>query len=94
MPRGIDYKPENIKAWLFDQLVEADEVSGNEFHIGFDGVPLDEVFQRLRALSPLYSYQDVWNLMADEDMSLIEALEAIEYEYEHYDDDAENYYRD
>ena len=92
MPRGIDYDPIHIKAWLFDQLVEADELGGDEFHIGFDGVPLDEVLQRLQALKPLYSYQDVWNLMADEDMSLIEALEATEYEYEHYDDDIQNHY--
>lgn len=76
MARGIDFYPENIKAWLFDEIVDMDDT------LGIDGIPLSEIYQRITELSPLFSYRDLADKMYSEGLSLIEALAALEDELE------------
>ncbi len=61
---------EHIKATLFDYIAE-----GNE---EIDGVPADRLAERIEALYPDYTIEDILRLSYEEGIYLAEAVEQLE----------------
>jgi len=74
MARGIDFEPANIKAWIFDELADMNET------LGIDGTPLSDIYERISALRPVFSYRDVEDKMYEEGIGIVDALEELEDE--------------
>ena len=72
---GKSTSTEYIKNRLFDIMC-------SDYSAEIDGVPAEEVADRIEALRPYFDVDDVVDLMYDEGITLVEALIQIENDLE------------